>query len=64
MVASSTPAAGTSRVSMPDGVPTASSLAPGEADRRAAAIARSGLMWPAVPPPARTMDRFWEVIWC
>jgi hypothetical protein len=62
MVASSTPAAGTSLVSIPDGVPTARMAASGEASRSAAAMARSGLMCPAVPPPARTMDGVLEVM--
>jgi len=54
MVASSRPAAGTSLVSIPFGVPTARRRTSGRASRTAWAMARRGLICPAVPPPART----------
>ncbi len=49
-----TPACGTSRVSMPEAVPTAHTVASARNCCTASAMASRGLMCPAVPPPAST----------
>ena len=50
------PAAGTTVVSRPRAVPTAVSRTPGSSRRSSCAVAISGDVCPAVPPPASTTE--------